>query len=337
MRKGAYEVIYRGTNITANVKSDLVELTYIDRVEGEADEVEILLDDTGGKWRVPPWYPDKGSILSVKIGWPGQMIPCGNFIVDEAVVLGGSDGDRIKIRALSSIVESPLRTERNRSFTKAKFRKIINTVASDAKLTVSGNIEDVTIDYMAQKDETDLAFLHRISEMYGYVFNVKSTKLVFTKKSTLQEEREKFELDRKGLSNYQITDSTDNTFQSARQKYYDPETGKTIKYEVATPSNFGKVKSDILELIEEAGSQKEAELKTRAALRKALNGAVSGNAQLHEGNVKALAGNNVKIKKIGVNSGVFHISESTHTINRGGGYDTSINVFRVSAATPSDY
>ena len=49
-----------------------------------------------------------------------------------------------------------------------------------------GNTGNVKIGVIVQKNESDIAFLKRISKLYGYIFNIKDGYLTFTLLSDLE-------------------------------------------------------------------------------------------------------------------------------------------------------
>jgi hypothetical protein len=48
-----------------------------------------------------------------------------------------------------------------------------------------------------------------------------------------------------------------------------------------------------------------------------------------EGNALVVAGNNIQINGLGKLTGIYHILQSTHSVERGSGYATSIEAKRV--------
>ena len=75
----SYSIVYDGRDITKNISQYIKSVTYTDALEGQSDEVQIVLDDSSAVWQ-NAWYPDKGSILKVTIG----SMNCGEFQIDES-------------------------------------------------------------------------------------------------------------------------------------------------------------------------------------------------------------------------------------------------------------
>lgn len=325
--KSAYKVIYNGTDITAKIQDELIGISYSDRVEGESDELTITLEDTKSLWR-NSWYPTKTDKLEFFIGWNDHLTPCGTFEIDEINTAWDGSGFSLQIKALSAIISAPFRTEREQRYTNLSLRKLANTIAARGQMSVTGIIEDITISSVVQAGETDLAFLRRISGMYGYIFSIKSGELVFTNVGKLQSRAFARSIGPSDMSAMDINDNTARTFKAARLSYWDADKGKKVFYEAKSKFE-SEAKGDILEMEGFVENEQQAELRAKAAISKAENATVTGYARLNAGIDGMLAGNNVQIIGVGKVSGVFHIEKSDHSIDKSGGYDITIDVFRV--------
>lgn len=325
-----YRVMYNSKNISKDVSKYLVEISYLDRTEVESDEIEINVEDREGLWS-NSWYPDKGAKLTLDIGYQNQLVPCGEFEIDEVVFEYSGAGRRIRIKALSAIVTQPLRSKLRKAYEKITLKRLAQTIAADAHLTVSGTIEDIRLGRVTQMEETNLAFLRRIAADYGYVFNIKSGKLVFTQVGKLQTRSSVDTIgpDRMRICN--IVDSTGRTFKIATQKYYDPATGKTIRFDKQAKQGKDKFATETY-----TENKQQAELKAQARMQKILNGQIKGRVSLNTGSPLLVAGNNVTLVGIGKLSGIYNIESSSHTIVKNG-YETDIEVFKVADIDKSLY
>ncbi len=78
-----FVLTYQQRNITRDISKHLLSLTYSDFLTGEADSLEVELEDTEGKWR-DAWYPGHGDTLKLSIGWEGEPLRAvGSFEIDE--------------------------------------------------------------------------------------------------------------------------------------------------------------------------------------------------------------------------------------------------------------
>lgn len=318
----AYKLTYNGKDITVQIEEDLIYVVYLDRTDSECDDLEIVLDDTHTRWS-NGWYPQKGAKLNLQLGYKDKMVPAGDFEIDTVEMEYSNQGRQIRIKALSAMVTEPLRTKKSYTYRNTTLSRLAATVASRGHMTVSGKIEAVNIDYVAQYKETDLGFLHKIAGMYGYVFNIKSGKLVFTKMVELQQRNSVLELGPPQLKTIRISDSTGRTFQIAEQKYYDASKGQVRQFEAKA-----KVGKDKFSESSFTQNQQQAEIKAKASLAKIITNQVRASFTSWIGQPGLLAGNTIRLVKLGVLSGVYSIEASTHTMTKGGGYTTSVEAYK---------
>jgi len=98
--KVLYEVVYNGKNITQDILPHVISFSYSDKSQGEADELEITLEDSEKIWQ-NEWYPTKGDTVSSKIIDINGTLDCGTFTVDEITGNGSIEGDTFTIKALA--------------------------------------------------------------------------------------------------------------------------------------------------------------------------------------------------------------------------------------------
>lgn len=319
------KLTYNSKDITKRIQQYLIDLTYIDRTEVESDEIEIILDDAEGKW-YNAWYPDQGAKLDLEIGYEGEaLLPCGNFEVDQVETIWNGGGRSVSIKALSVVMSKPLRTKREYAYEHTTLKKLAETVASRSRLTVSGKIESIQIERETQFEETDLAFLRRVSMEYNYIFSVKSGKLVFQKLADLQKKASVMTISAQDVSNLHIIDTTGRTFRVATQRHFDPYKGRSIAYK--TDANGNEISQD--EEVDEdyVENKQQAELKAKARIAKITDSQVRISLGISRGTTKLLAGNNIDLKGFGKRSGKYAIESSTHTITPDGGYSTQVELY----------
>lgn len=186
-----------------------------------------------------------------------------------------------------------------------------------------------------QNNETDLAYLKRISEEFGFMFSIRGDQMIFSSIYDIEDGKPVLEIDKTELiGSYDIKDKTSETYSNAVCKYHDSKNNKTVEYKVETVENSDKVafartvKSDTLYIKSKAENEQQAELKARAALHKANSHQQELNFST-QGNPLLVAGNNVDVTGFGVLSGKYHIIQSTHRFETSSGYTTSIQSKRV--------
>lgn len=323
-----YIVSYNGVNITADISAYVTSLSYTDKTEGESDELELVLEDSTGIWK-NEWYPEKGATITAQIVMGQNTLDCGTFTIDETSGSGGrDDGDTFTIKAISNGISDRLRTIRGYAHENKTLAQVANTIASEYGYTVVGDIPSITLQRCTQYRETDLAFLHRISVQYGALFSIKGTQLVFTSIYSIQGRAAVATIDRTDLISYNITDKTANTYLQARSQYFHPRQKRVISSTSTNTDTGFHRSSNFLEIRTRNESDQQAQLKAQTALYNSNNRQQEGAITI-EGNVLAMAGNNVTLTSLGNYSGTFQISQSKHDVSRDGGYTTTLDIKRL--------
>jgi phage protein D len=332
-----YKILYNGKNITADLSQHLLELSYTDKVTGESDELEIVLEDKDGKWS-NEWYPDKGASLTIEFGYNnGQVIKPNAFELDEIVTNFSLDGDTVIIKAVgAAFIKSKIKSSRSYAHENKTLREIVNTIAARYGLQVIGDIAHITIGRVTQKREKDITFLSRLASEYGYNFSVRGKKLIFTHILTLEGVKQALSIDKTDILGGSITDKSSLVFSAANVKSHNPNTNRVVK----STANINQVQNkDGIEFTyikegptHEIRTRTENEQQGRAKAEAALhrfNGLQQTASLSLPGNVLALAGNNTELTGFGRNSGVWNILSSRHMITRSGGYEVDLELKKI--------
>lgn len=329
-----YKVRWNGKDLKKDMSALLLSLDFLDREEGESDELQFVLDDKEGLWR-NAYYPRKGDPIELELGWiGGEFTPCGTFQIDECEVYRGTRGNQLTVRALSAIITSPLRTKGRKRYEKITLKRLADTIASDMGMTATGIVDNITLPGISRHKETPLGFLRRVSVEYGYVFTVKSNRIVFTKAGTLQTRASVGSFDASTFEHCRITDASDLQYKAAQSTYWDAHKKKKISYKTA---DAAARKNDILHVEGYVANDQQAEQKAKAAWLKANNGTVSGRLEFAYGASSILAGNNIELTRLGKLSGLYHISNTSHSVAFGSGARLSADVFKVGEIAESLY
>ena len=92
-----YQITLDGQDITPHFNPKLIRLTLSENRSDEADQLDLVLDDTPGDLAIP----SKGVMLTLALGFKGEaLIDKGDFIVDE--VAHDGPPDKLTIRARSA-------------------------------------------------------------------------------------------------------------------------------------------------------------------------------------------------------------------------------------------
>lgn len=171
-----YKLIVDEQDITQDISGRLSTLTLTDNRGFEADQLEIVLDDSDGKLALPA----RGALLKLSLGWKDTgLIDKGSYTVDEVAHDGAPD--IITIHARSAELSSGLTTQRERSFHQKTVGDIVRTIAAENELQViiSSQLDTLPIAHVDQTNESSAAFLTRMAGMFDAVATVKNGKLIF--------------------------------------------------------------------------------------------------------------------------------------------------------------
>lgn len=182
-RKPSYKVVYEFQDITEDVSSDVIEITYEDITDGSSNEITVKLDDFDKKWK-NEWLVNTGARIGLQIGYEGEdMLDCGDFGIDEIHYDGFPD--TVELKCLSIGEDNELRQERTIVYEDQTIRQIIEKVADRNNMTVAATplyagdqltlqfeqrVLNMVIGRAVQDRETDIGFLQRITSSYGMSF-----------------------------------------------------------------------------------------------------------------------------------------------------------------------
>lgn len=331
-----YIILYNTKDISTDISAQVLNIEYTDKIGGKSDTINISLEDTDERWQ-NSWFPVKGDSIQLIIIQSNQKLDCGTFEVDELSCSNSTAGDIFSIKGLATGIKKQLRTKKSYAHEDKSIREIANTVASGLGLKLQGNIPDIYLHRSHQFEETDLSFLNRIGTDYGCVFSIRGPNLIFTYYKDLEGRSPSLTLTKQDLISWSLHDTTHKTFKRCRVKHHDPSSKEVIEYiEDYDNSDTEEESYDDLEIRTRVENKQQAESKSKYALFKNNTQGVGGDISM-PGNLLFVSGNNFQLNGAGKLSGIFHILESTHLINRGGGYVTSGNIKRVKTIDPVNY
>lgn len=319
MLKPIFKIEYNEKNITKDVSAYVLSLEYSDFEHGQSDEITITFEDAEKLWQ-NAWIPSKGDTLRVFIGYEGEkLLNCGLFEIDE--IEYDSPPDTLTVKAIAASITKPLREAESKGYENKTLKQIAQEIAQKHNLTLVGNIDDIKIERITQNQETDLAFLKRIAEEYGYIFKIADETLVFYKTEKLVNAKTAKIIYKNEITSINLREKTSRLYKAVSVTYKNPKTGKIVS---ASVKNENCIKGDTLKLDLRCENKQQAILKAKAALDKG-NNTIEGSIQI-VGTPYLVAGINVEIKDIGYFSGKYHVKEAKHIINKYSGYTTNLEV-----------
>jgi len=320
-----WRIVYQGTDITRDIAPMVTRVRYTDRAHGKSDEIEVTVEDRGGRWR-GAWYPAKGDTIDAEIGRTGELMPAGTFKVDEVEFSSqGRRGDQVTIRGQAAAITQDLRTKKSRSWEGQTLRGIADTIAGAHGLEVVGPVADVPFERVSQDDESDLAFLKRMAETYGHAASVRGEQLVFIRLRDLRDGQAVARYTRRDLGGFRLKDKESEVYKEATVRYQDPETKEMVSKTVQAEN---VASGDTLKRTVRAENEAQAEEKARALLDEHNRTKFAGDITV-AGEPRLVAGAKVELAELGELSGRYLVTSSTHSASRRGGYTTQAEVERV--------
>lgn len=335
-------VLYNNKDISAELSLYLKGLNYTDNFSGEADTLDLTLEDRQGLWE-NAWAPDKGATLQATLNtlnWEGlysgsNSLKLGMYEIDELTSSGSPS--EVQIRAVSVPDNNTLRgTERSRSWEKAELKTIANDVASGAGMELTFDTEDnPTLERVEQTEQSDLSFLLALTKDRGLALKITENKVVIFDESKYEQEAPKITIIKPGtffsdgaginvtrVLSYSLRNRQRDIYKSCHVKY---QKGKTKEAIEATFDDPDKKKGKTLEVKEQVESVADAQRLAKKRLREKNKDEWTGSLTV-VGNLNLVAAVTVKLQGFGVYDGNYIITRATHSI--GSGYTTTIEVRR---------
>ncbi len=334
-----FVLTYQQRNITRNISDHLLSLTYQDFLTGEADNLDVELEDSEGKWR-DAWYPGHGDTLALSIGWAGQPLRAvGRFEIDGIELR--CPPSTITIRALGTGINSPLRTPEHKAYENTTLDAVAKQIATRQGLVLVGSIEPIKLDRLTQQ-ESDLVFLRQLAEEYDYAFKVTGNKMVFHAISELARGAPVATQVLGDLANVNLRDQIRDIPKAVKVKHKDPAQKKLVAYDivngetVAVPSSASKTTTsgDTKKKRKRTASAEEAKAKAKAELAKANRERTKGSWTAM-GRPNLVSGNIVTLAAAGKLGGNYLITSARHEMTRSGGYIVDMESCRISAPSIS--
>ena len=324
-----FSLLYEKTNITADIEPHLLELTYTDNLEGESDELTVAFEDISGKW-IRQWYPTQGDKLKAAIGYKGaQLTDIGAFEIDE--VEYNYHPSYIQIKALSTGIAKANRTLKPKAYENTTLKQIVGIIAGRLKLKMIGTIKHIPVKRATQYQERDVEFLARLAREYHHSFKIVGDQLVFTDKDELGKSEAVVTLEEKDTISISLRDRIKDTAKEVDVSGYDANGKKVIKKRKkakALRENMKQAQSasgDTLKVVTRGETQEQIDARADAALAEQNDDQTAGNITVI-GNPKLVAGSTLALRNLGIFSGKYLIKSWRHSIVRGGGYTTSLEV-----------
>lgn len=337
------KVTYNHKNISSIISEDVISMRYVDMLDGGSDEIEITLADIDGKWQ-SNFYPEKKTRLEVEFGYDDNLLKCGVFYITGISASGLPDV--VTIRGLATSPNQNVRTIKTQTHRNKTLRQLAESVAQEHGWQIIGNIANMQIYKVTQKEQTDLAFLARIAREFGYVFSVRDNKMIFESLYNLATKGSVRVYDKSDLIDYSWDDAMIQQYKSVQVIYHSAKDNKTVKKEADKDSKLPNgqdaggvnknTSNDTLVVYVRAENEEQAQAKANAILFKNNTQGQTGTFNFY-GDYLLVCGSNIDLHGFGVLSGTWLIKQSTHIFDRTKGYTTSIDALRLKDVARPEY
>lgn len=326
---------YNLKDITHDITAYAISITFTDKLSGESDELEVELEDSEQHWR-DAWYPGMGDTLALQLGFQGKpLTDCGGFSIDEIELSGPPDS--VSIRGRSAPVTRAMRTKSNRGFENTTLAAIAGRIARKHKLKLEGQIEPLTLERITQYGESDLAFLKRLANDYGYMVKVTPQKLIFSHLGKLRDAPVVRTITPQEVSRWTLRDTLHEVYKGVKNKHQNSQTRTLVTFnadnttttrtEKKSSSSGMSTSSDIINTSDRVQNDEEARAKGKAKLDRKNEYKHAGTLSL-EGDLSLRAGASVMLSGFGKSDGKWLIISARHSLARSSGLTTDIDIAR---------
>lgn len=232
-----YQILRDGVDINPIIADKFISLTVSDKI-GSGDTLDLTLGFDGSYA-----IPRAGVVLEAKIGYAeAGLWGVGAFVVEETTLSGGADSaDELNIRAVSTPLSSQAAVDALQGATErvwqsfaidgTTFQTIVDAVCKAAGLTakIDPILAAIPMPYTGQLKESDMSFLHRITNLKDGIIKFHDLQVIIEKKDSgvlgsLNISRTD------AISSYEVTASERTKYASVDSTYQDVEAGEVITY-----------------------------------------------------------------------------------------------------------
>lgn len=325
-RRAYVDLIWNGAAVSTKMDGYQKDVTYTDPASGEADSLDVLIHDRGGKW-IGPWFPAVGDTLAATIkttDWTGpgdtRILPCGSFVLDNFSFSGWPIAGTIS--GVSVPADSSFReTERSKTWENVTVEEIGKEIAGRAGVALAYDVEGgpIQIKTIEQSEQTDCNFFMDLCNTYGLAMKVYSQKIVVFDREAYKAKGPVAIITPDMIQSWNSSQKLAGTYTGGEYTYTDPSTEEEIKVNVGGGHR-------ILKLSGKADNKADAERKIKAAVANANHGAAKLSLTI-TGTASLVASQCVAVQGMGKLSGKYYLDQITHHI--GGGYTMDLDLSMV--------
>ncbi len=320
------EINYQGHDLIALAGDNICSVTYTDFAHAKADSLEIEIEDGGGDWK-NGWYPKKGDQISFRFGFKSSKCDWLQFEVDE--IEFKSAPETVVIKSLTAALKSNFKEKRTRAWENIRFEQICAEIAKNQKIKsyyLSDRQDPLSFTRLDQKEESDMAFLKRICELYGFHLKLSPNRLSVLSIDSLESAAALNRFEKQELTRYRIRDTSAGVYQSCSVEYWDQNEGDgaLVSY---TAEDTSVNEGGALTIRERAENEVQARLRAEAALKAKNRKRITGSIEL-EGDPGLYANGVIELAELFKLSGNYFSTEIKHTITDNG-YQAMLEIYKI--------
>lgn len=347
-RRAELSVSFDGVDITEDIKPYLKSLTYTDNEEGDADDLQIVLQDRDRLW-LENWLTEaveaaaagqlkiNASILrkNWKSDGKDETLPCGSFELDSVDASGPPAV--VTIRATALPYSATIRqTEKTKAWENYTLSGIAKEMAGAAGLSCL--YEAAADPFYKRKEQlktSDITFLAKLCKDAGISLKATDSQLVLFDQAAYEAKPPVMTIKMADITKptagaytkYRLSSGAAETqYASCRVSYVDPASGKCVEGTAQAEGKDGE-SGQCLEVSAKVGSVGEARALAGKLLR--LHNKLERTAVLTlPGDPALVAGVTVTLEGWGGWSGKYIISQARHIVG-GSSYTVQVNLRRV--------
>ena len=325
--RATYRLFVDG-NLFTLAEPRLVSLTLTEKRGGEADQLDVVLDDTDRKLVLPR----KGVEMKLELGWEAGrgagrgLVDKGRFTVDQ--VEWGGPPDLVTIRARSADLTASFRTRREKSHRDTTLGAIAREVAKrhGYEARIAPELADVPVPILAQHQQSDMALLRRLGRKHDAVAQIKDRKLILSPigrgTTTGGRTLPMLELTRTDVADYRYSEIERSADAGVEARWHDQDAGerKTVK--------AGEGKGTPRRLRKVYHSEAEAKAAAEAEARRSKRAEASFDVTLSVGRPEIVPDQPTRVHgfKGAIDDRRWLIAELAHTLDGTGGMATKLKL-----------
>lgn len=330
-RRAEVDLVWNGAAVTSKMVGTKTEVTYTDPASGEADGLDIAIQDRGRQWTTA-WLPAAGDTLTASIkvtDWEregdNRILPCGFFILDNFDFSGWPVTGTIS--GVSVPADGSFRaTERTKTWENVTVQEIGKEIAKRAGIALVWDVEGAAppVASIEQSEQTDCDFFADLCDAYGLAMKVYAQKIVVYDREAYKKKDPVAKISETDLQAWNWSKTLAGTYTGGEYAYTDPKTEEEILVTVGAGAR-------ILKQSGKADNRADAERKITAAVNKANHGATKLTATIM-GNAALVASQCVTVVGLGRLSGKYFIDGIAHHVG-GSGYTMDLEMALVASMT----